>query len=66
QSISQWNDASSAVEQATSSSTAQPTNYRTQQSAPSNWNAQPHQSGHHGSDDWFRDGVVDTSDWGLQ
>ncbi|CAF5216047.1 unnamed protein product, partial [Rotaria magnacalcarata] len=39
QSISQWNDASSAVEQATSSSTAQPTNYRTQQSAPSNWNA---------------------------
>ncbi|CAF3666824.1 unnamed protein product [Rotaria socialis] len=66
QSTSQWNDTSSAVEQPTSSSTAQPTNYRTQQSAPSNWNAQPHQSGHHGSDDWFRDGVVDTSDWGLQ
>ncbi|CAF0792664.1 unnamed protein product [Rotaria sordida] len=67
QSTSQWNDTSTSVEQATPPPpTSHTANYRTQQSAPSNWNAQSQQSTHHGSDDWFRDGVVDTSDWGLQ
>jgi hypothetical protein len=66
QSSSQWNDTSSLTEQGTPSPTSQqPTNYRAQQSIPTNWNPQPQQSGQHG-DDWFRDGMVDTSDWGLQ
>ncbi len=68
QSASQWNDTPAMVEQETSSTISQQqTNYRAQQSAPSNWNSQAQQqSTHHGSDDWFRDGMVDTSDWGLQ
>lgn len=67
QSNSQWNDASALMEHRTSSPTPQQvSNFRAQQSAPSGWNAHPQQGMHHGSDDWFRDGVVDTSDWGLQ
>ncbi|CAF0993196.1 unnamed protein product [Rotaria sp. Silwood1] len=67
QSTSQWNDTSTSVDQGTPPPTSQTVNYRTQQPPPpNNWHAQSQQSTHHGSDDWFRDGVVDTSDWGLQ
>ncbi len=68
-SSSQWNDVSSANIDQTNSSQQQQQhhqqqqqqqqqNYRLQQT---NWNPQSQSS-----DDWFRDGVVDTSDWGLQ
>ena len=62
QPASQWTDASatSSLDQASSS---QQQSYRPQ---PTNWNTQSQQSSHQGSDDWFRDGMVDTSDWGLQ
>jgi len=70
QSTSQWNDTPALAEQRTPPplpppQSQQQANYRTQQSAPANWNSQSQQQGHHG-DDWFRDGMVDTSDWGLQ
>lgn len=54
--ISQWNSESVASSGIDPGSGAQAQNYRAQQN---NWNP-------HGSDDWFREGVVDTSDWGLQ
>ena len=64
---SQWNDTpSSSIEQGSSSSISQAASYRTQQSAPAGWNTHSQQPTHPSSDDWFRDGVVDTSDWGLQ
>jgi hypothetical protein len=55
-SSSQWNDTSSANIDQTNSSQQHQQTYRTQP----NWNPQSQ------PDDWFRDGVVDTSDWGLQ
>jgi hypothetical protein len=65
-SSSQWHDSPALAEQGTPPPTSQQqSNYRPQQSAPANWNSQSQQSGHHG-DEWFRDGMVDTSDWGLQ
>ncbi len=61
QPISPWNDTSSSSAAAAAanidqSNSSQQQNYRTHQ--PS-WNAQS-------SEDWLRDGFVDTSDWGLQ
>jgi hypothetical protein len=67
QSTPQWNDTPASTEQATPPPTSQQqANYRAQQSVPTNWNPQSQQSGHHHGDEWFRDGMVDTSDWGLQ
>ena len=68
QPLAQWNEATAASNEPVSSAapSQQQQNYRTQQSANSNWNAPPQQSSHSGNDEWFRDGVVDTSDWGLQ
>jgi hypothetical protein len=64
---SQWNDTPASAEQGTPPPTSQQqVNYRQQQSAPTNWNPQSQQSAHHHGDEWFRDGMVDTSDWGLQ
>lgn len=65
---SQWNEVVAASNDPVASAAPpqQQTNYRPQQSTGSNWNAQPQQSSHSGTDEWFRDGVVDTSDWGLQ
>ena len=63
-----WNEVAAASNDPVASAAPpqQQTNYRNQQPASSNWNAQPQQSSHSGTDEWFRDGVVDTSDWGLQ
>ena len=63
---SQWHDTPSSIEQGSSSSISQAANYRTQQSTPAGWNIQSQQATHPTTDDWFRDGMVDTSDWGLQ
>jgi len=67
-SSSQWNEASASNDQISlGSASQQQMNYRSQQSNNSNWNSLPQASGGHGgSDDWIRDGVVDTSDWCLQ
>jgi hypothetical protein len=74
QSSSQWNDSSSSnVNQTNSNQQQQQQQHQQQQQQQhqqqqqnyhqqsSNWNSQSQSS-----DDWFRDGVVDTSDWGLQ
>ncbi|CAF1057796.1 unnamed protein product [Adineta ricciae] len=55
QPISQWNDTATPSNM-DPPNIAQAQNYRPQQN---NWNS-------HGTDEWFREGVVDTSDWGLQ
>ena len=75
-SASQWTNAPIGSDQGTLSASSQqqaqqqqqqpPSNYRAQQSAGSNWNSQAQHGGQSGSDDWCRDGMVDTSDWGLQ
>lgn len=66
QTTSQWNDTPTSMDQAAAPPANPAAAYRTQQSLPANWNPQIPPSSHHAQDDWFRDGVVDTSDWGLQ
>jgi hypothetical protein len=68
QTSSQWNEGGTMPNDPipSTATSQQQTNYRSQPSSNSNWNAQAQQSSHTASDEWFRDGVVDTSDWGLQ
>lgn len=65
QSSSQWNDTAALSERGTPPpSSQQQGNYRGQQSAPTGWNSQGQPSGY--ADERFLDGVIDTSNWGLQ
>ncbi len=81
QSSSQWNDSSSSNINQTNSNQQQqqqqqPPPQQQQQHQHQHQQQQQQQNYHqqstnwnqqsHSSDDWFRDGVVDTSDWGLQ
>ncbi len=61
-SASQWNEPSAtSLDQNNASQQQQQQQQQVYRPQQNNWNPQSQSS-----DDWFRDGVVDTSDWGLQ
>jgi hypothetical protein len=66
QPTSQWNETAVAHDPMSSGVAMQPSNnYHHGVSAGSHWNNPGPPPNHHSSDDWFREGVVDTSDWSL-
>ena len=59
-----WNNDSSVVSALDPTNLSQGQNYR---NAPSNsWNSPAQHQGNSNPDEWFREGMVDTSSWGLQ